>query len=317
MLSPGEELLELCAQAKEDVVLVSPFIKSAALKRVLEAIPNKNTSITCVARWRPEEIAAGVCDVEIFDVIKQRPGARLFIHPLLHAKFFRVDDRCLLGSANLTQRALGWVTPANLELLLEAPAKTLELKQFEETLFSTAFEASETLRDQMASEAKYFQSEGLHAKLLSGEGLSDDEVGFSASGWLPLCPWPEQLYKIYSGDTKGIIEVNLRLGQRDLRSLQIPSGLSHAAFCQMVAASIQQTPIMRVVYEATARNLLTPQDGQELIRSGTFSLEYDLDLHWNTVRDWLLYFLPQVYRQPYGSSDLQRGVKIGEFRVRS
>ncbi len=311
MPSPGEELLELCAQAKEDVVLVSPFVKSAALKRVLEAIPDKNTTIKCVARWRPEEIAAGVCDVEIFDVIRQWPHARLFIHPLLHAKYFRVDDRCLLGSANLTHRALGWVIPANLELLLEAPAETSKLKQFEETLFSTAFEASEALRDQMASAAKKLQSEGLHAKLLVEESTSDDEADFSASGWLPICPWPKQLYKIYSGkDTHGIIEVNLELGQRDLKSLQIPSGLSHAEFRQFVAASIQLTPIIQYVYEATARNTLTPQVGQDLISSGAYSLEYDLDDHWKTVKKWLLYFLPQVYRQPYGSDDLQRARQI-------
>ncbi len=70
MLSPGEELLALCAQAEDDVVLVAPFVKRAALEQVLAAIPVGGPTIRCVARWRPEEIAAGACDVEIFDVVQ-------------------------------------------------------------------------------------------------------------------------------------------------------------------------------------------------------------------------------------------------------
>lgn len=316
MLSPGEELLHLCAQAKKDVVLVAPFVKSTALKRVLDVIPTEAT-IRCVARWRPEEIAAGACDVEIFDVIKKRPSARLFIHPLLHAKFFRVDDRCLLGSANLTQRALGWITPANLELMLETSAQTPELKQFEQRLFSTAFEASEALRDDMVTAAEDLRSKGIPARLLSEESISDDEVTvFSTSEWLPLCTRPDLLYQIYTGEnTDSILGATLDMGQKDLKFLRIPSGLSHAAFHKFVAASIQQTTITQRVYETAARKLITPRDGQDIISSGAYSLEYRPDQHWDTVKKWLLYFLPRVYRQPYGSNDLQRGAEIGEWQT--
>ncbi len=316
MLSPGEELLNLCAQAKEGVVLVSPFVKSAALQRVLEVIPEENTTITCVARWRPEEIAAGACDVEIFDVIRQRPRARLFIHPLLHAKFFRVDDRCLLGSANLTKRALGWMMPANLELLFEVPAETYVLRRFEQVLFSTAFEASEALRNEMESAAKDLQSEGLTTRVLSEEGIPGEEVAFPASGWLPLCTMPELLYTIYSGkDSEDIVQWTFDSGQRDLEMLRIPSRLSRAAFHKYVAASIQQAPFIQHVYEVAARDPITPQEGENLIRSEVDEqdLYYSPEQHWDTVRKWLLFFLPRVYRQPYGSNDLQRGAEIGEW----
>jgi hypothetical protein len=150
--------------------------------------------------------------------LKQRSRAQLFIHPLLHAKFFRVDDRCLLGSANLTQRALGWVMPANLELLLEAPAETSVLQQFERTVFLTAFEASEALRDEMASAAKDLQDQGLHRRLLSEESISGNGATvLPASRWLPLCKMPDLLYRIYSGkDTDGIIRFHLEMGQKDL-----------------------------------------------------------------------------------------------------
>jgi hypothetical protein len=103
--------------------------------------------------------------------------------------------------------------------------------------------------------------------------------------------------------------------QPAVRRLEVPPGLSSAAFHRFVAASIQQAPIVQYVYEATARNVVTPQGGQDIISSGGYSLEYPINEHWNTVKEWLLYFLPWVYRQPYGSNNLQRGAEIGEWRI--
>lgn len=316
MVSPGEQLLRLCAQAKEEVVLVAPFVKSTALERVLEAIPDEIETIKCVARWWPEEIAAGACDLEIFDLIKQRPGAQLLICPWLHAKFFRVDARCLVGSANLTQRALGWAVPANLELLLEESADTSVLKHFESTVFSRAFEASEMFKLEMASAANDLLSEGLTITLLSEESIPDDAVaGPPTSEWLPLCPVPSQLYEIYTGEgTDRRVAWTTRAGDADLQSLRVPRGLSRKAFNSFIASSIQQIPFVQRVYEA-AQNPIAPQDGEELVASYTIQLHpnYSPRDHWNILIDWLLYFLPQDYRQPRGSNDLQRGREIGEW----
>jgi hypothetical protein len=316
MRSPGEDLLELCAQATNAVVLVAPFIKSAALERVLDAIPTGITAIRCITRWRPEEIAAGASDVEIFDLLQLRPGARLFIHPLLHAKFFRADGRCLIGSSNLTQRALGWATPANFELVLETPFDTHGLRDFERLLFTTSFEASEQLKKEMIAAAEVMRASGNHPKLLSEEGLgNDNSTAFPANGWLPLCTRPDRLYQIYaSQDIDRIVGWTLEAGQRDIRSLRIPDGFSGTTFCQFVAASIQQTPLVQRIHEA-AGNAIAPEAGRNLIASSVDEQYrvYSPEEHWNTVKAWLLHFLPRIYRQPSGSNDLQRGAQIGEF----
>jgi len=51
----------------------------------------------------------------------------LYIRQDLHAKFFAADDRCLVGSANVTSAALGWREPANLELLIPVKRTTAEV----------------------------------------------------------------------------------------------------------------------------------------------------------------------------------------------
>src|SRR3546814_15701150 len=87
------------------------------MARLLGAIPD-DIAVTCVTRWRPDEIAAGVSDLEVFDLIRARASGTLLLQPHLHAKLYRTGDRRLLGSANISGRALGWHEPANLEILL-------------------------------------------------------------------------------------------------------------------------------------------------------------------------------------------------------
>lgn len=316
MLSSGEKLLELFAGATREVVIVAPFVKRAALARLLAAIPTKIRTITCVTRWRPEEVAAGVSDLDVFDLLKAQPAARLHIHPLLHAKLFRADDRCLIGSANVTHRALGWVVPANLELMIEAPADSVEVEKFEEQLLSASFEASEQLKSEMAQAAQAIAAAGELPRLLNAEGLDDDDdPTFPADGWLPLCTRPDRLYQIYSGQgVDRLVGWTLEAGRRDIRSLRIPAGLSRVTFYQFVAASLQQAPLIQRIYRA-AVNAISLDVGKNLVASSVDEQYrvYSPEEHWNTLRAWLLFFLPHVYRSPSGSNELQRGAKLGEL----
>jgi len=52
----------------------------------------------------PEEIAAGVSDLDVWRVVCKRPHARLLLCPAIHAKYYRIDGLALVGSANLTRR---------------------------------------------------------------------------------------------------------------------------------------------------------------------------------------------------------------------
>jgi len=317
MKDPGDQLKTLCADARTEVVLVAPFIKATALERILEAIPIEVTSLKCVTRWRPEEVAAGVSDLEVFEIISSRPCAQLFIHPLLHAKYFRADGKFLVGSCNLTQRALGWAMPANLELMLEVSDDQQALLDFERLVFANSFEASQQLRNEVSAAADQIRDSGKQPTLLSEESLGSEEPEtFSADVWLPLCTRPERLFQIYSGeDSDHIIGWTLEAGQRDIKSLRIPPGLGARTFVQFVAASIQQTPLAQRV-RAVATSAITPEEGAKLITSSVDEqyLVYSPEEHWHTIRAWLLHFLPKVYRQPSGSDNLQKGTEIGAFR---
>ena len=117
----GTELSKLCTEANQEVLLVAPFIKAFVLERLLDKI-SPNVSLKCITRWFPEEIVTGVSDLEVWNLIQNRPNSSLWLRPDLHAKYYRADNRCLVGSANLTGKALCWSNLPNLELLMPVSA---------------------------------------------------------------------------------------------------------------------------------------------------------------------------------------------------
>ncbi len=310
MLSPGSELLEFCREAKTEVVLVAPFMKRDAIELTLEVIPDSVVSIRCVTRWRPEEILANVSDLEVFDLINEREGASLFIQPLLHAKYYRVDNRCLVGSANLTKRGMGWAMPANFELSVSLDATINPLPEFEQLLLSTAIPATEELHNEIAAAVEALGQDG--TVFIVEEVAIDDDASTPPEFWLPLCARPELLFRIFTEtQTEQIVGWTLEAGKRDIGALPIPINISEVYFHKYVATFLQQSPLIQKLGQI-AHKSLSLTEGQEFIAEHVPEVYrvYGVDQHWEAMRSWLLYFLPEEYRQPSRTSMLQRGTEI-------
>ncbi|MFM6208190.1 phospholipase D family protein, partial [Planktothrix sp.] len=107
MIKIGEQLQNLCLNAQVEIIIAAPFIKASILKKLLDSIKS-GLPIKCVTRWFPEEVLAGVTDLEVWLIIESYPNSSLWLRNDLHAKYYRADQQCLIGSANLTANALGW-----------------------------------------------------------------------------------------------------------------------------------------------------------------------------------------------------------------
>lgn len=134
-MTHGDQLRALCEAARGEIVLAAPFIKAATLSKLITAI-QPGVKLRCITRWRPEEIAAGVSDLEVWPLLRDREHCTLLLRPDLHAKYYRIDDSCLVGSANLTATALGWAREPNLELLVALSADVPSLVAFEAAMLS-------------------------------------------------------------------------------------------------------------------------------------------------------------------------------------
>jgi hypothetical protein len=132
--------------------------------------------------------------------------------------------------------------------------------------------------------------------------------------WLPHCPTPDRLYNVYANtDSWRLVASARSAAERDVASLQIPTGLPRHTFERFVAAMLRQMPLIAKI-DQLAISGISPQQAEELIRSdvGDEKLPYEIPEVWQTPKAWLTYFFPTEYRIRTGSDVLVRGRVIWE-----
>ncbi len=125
-------LIELIGSARDRIIIVSAFIGSEALSRLLQA-GGADVHKTVYVRWRIDDILSQATDHEIFEVARSY-GARLMCNHQLHAKAYIADDIAIVGSANATRPGLGLAKRSNIELLTKTSASNPDVSSLLHTL---------------------------------------------------------------------------------------------------------------------------------------------------------------------------------------
>ena len=300
--TPGQTLQALADGADRDLVLVAPFMKARVLDRLLKNVSDEVT-VRCVTRWKPDEIAAGVSDLDVFDVLSSRPRASLRLLPHLHAKYFRADERCLIGSANLTASALGWISPCNVEILVEVAPTDPRLQEFEHFALSKALIATAELRSLMeaATEEVLMCQRELDVPVSATwrreaeDRAHETTADITMATWLPAMRQPRGLYLAYAGRWDELSEASRETALRDLAVLDPPVGLPQEVFARVIAATLLQMPRLAEIdaYVARPRRFGAVRD---YLASKTGQDRSQATDAWQTTMRWLLHFLPDRYR---------------------
>lgn len=261
MKPPCGELLEIMAKtAVRDECLIAPFMKVDTLQRLLSHLPG-DLPVRVITRWRPEEIAAGVSDIEVFDVLKARPSADLRLCHELHAKVYRFDDRVAAGSANLTGAGLGWRANANLEYLSEVPregpATALEREAIERSHIATA-----ELYTAMLDICKLLSA----AQVAKPRPEVPDPAPVRFAEWLPRTRYPELLERAYRGEWSKLTEATQEAAAYDLAALQVPEGLTSEQFRAYLGAMLMGHPVVQEIDSF----LTKPRRFGEVLREAAF-----------------------------------------------
>ncbi|MGE4329338.1 phospholipase D family protein [Diaphorobacter sp.] len=286
MRRDGDRLVEHFAAATQNVLICAPFIKAGVLTSLLKVIPSQ-VPVRVVTRWLPAEIAVGVSDLEVFDVVAARRGAQLDLLDRLHAKIYIADDVALVGSANLTGAALGWSDKPNLELLTTLAVTGEAIRQFLDQL-TEARPASIEERDQIRNLAAELDVPKLNL-------VSDAATTAPAVVWLPRLAAPARLFQAYMPQTRDrVAESVLDAALSDLDALNIPAGLPEPAFRQAVADAFRRMPAVQRLLIAAA-NDLRDADGADIIRQMPVARDLDAEQQWLIVREWMTSFLGDCY----------------------
>ena len=276
---------------------MAPFIKTNAFRSLLEAIP-ANIPLRCVTRWRPTEVAAGVSDPEILDVLRQRGTYELLLLDRLHAKLYVADDRCLAGSANVTLSALGETTGAgNIEVLIET---SVDDPGVSETLATIDVEATPA-SDLMAEAVRR-----LADALPSSNTLADAKV------WHPYSRRPERAFRIYSDRVSGYVTVADRLLLADVARSDIPPGLGEQEFRQAIRELLAAIPITDAILRTTEDKLLTRADTNSYFET-LVTEEYGANEIWEAFVQWMSYFYDDmVMKQEISEIALRRAQVLSD-----
>lgn len=286
VLALGDELERSVACAQREVVLVAPFVKHAVLARLLRGV-SASVDVTLITRWRAVEVAAGVSDLEVFEVMESCPGARLLLHNPLHAKVYLADGTAFVGSANLTHAALGWGSTNNTEFTVRLPA--VDVVEFLAFVRGRCVRATRIMRDAVrdAADALPEAPSVIHPE---APAPATSEV---EPTWWPRLRDPALLENAAAGEFEVFSAAGREAALHDLARMALSSGLPRAAFRALVRAHLLQHPW---VAQLQQRSPSTFRFGElRYLGAPYLGFTADQDFQIQTMLRWLTYFAPEHF----------------------
>lgn len=307
-MSWGDYLISFLKEARNSVLIAAPFIRSAALSRLLESIP-ESVDTRIITRWRPADVLSGASDLGVYDIAEAR-SIPLLLRNDLHAKLFITDDQCIVGSANVTETALGWRQPPNLELLVRVDPFSSGIETFVEKLIAGSVRATRTHQHHLTKLVEQLSS----SSFMRSKQLTRGEPKSSAlpPNWVPRTMNPEELYDVYSlGHEADVSRTTLSRMLDEVAQFGVVPNLSEPDFIAWIASSIIQTPLVQGVLDRIDREGSVSEAALVQLFNN-IEIEEDNSPHavLRTLQRWLTYFLADSYETKPESLRLIRAKRI-------
>ena len=289
---PGELLVE-AARGAHEVVLIAPYMKERTLRSLIEHF-DRDAALTCVTRWLPGDIDAGVSDIACRQSVLNRGGA-FRLHTSLHAKYYRLDDEVFVGSVNVTASAFGWAVHPNVEILCQ-PGSDFDPVRFEELVIADSREVGD---DEFA-----------HWQALAADGSSllpirpaDNAI---PSDWRPTTRDPQNLIDVYFRGENAIASRDEQAAvASDLSALRLSDGMPENLVRAVAATSLLAAP-----FSLDALRVLRweRREACRFLAAKYAATEVEARRDLETSENWLVFFVPDLVSQtrstgPIGATD--------------
>jgi hypothetical protein len=143
-----QQLTKEIHESTQSIQVITAFCKEAGIEYLEECNINKVSEKKLLVRMTMEDILSGATDLSVYDFCRKHAW-KMYMRFDLHAKTYIFDNkRCILGSANLTNRGLLIKNGGNLEIagLCEMSDEDMEKVN---SLFVHAIELNDTIYDKM------------------------------------------------------------------------------------------------------------------------------------------------------------------------
>lgn len=227
-----DDLVAQSADRAADVVIVAPYIKKNTIEWLLDVLPI-HAKLKILTRATIFDFIMGASDIECWPLIWDRGGI-VYLLQTLHAKYYRFDNDVFIGSANITDSALGRNLRSNRELLAKYYFND-ELKLIEEALFQDASVADKgLLHDLKPIINRYKKSKTILALHKQEKRLNNrkDEAIVRVrlpDNWFLKAKNPAVLWNVMNSDTNELSEYEIEDAKQDLYILKIPGNIQRLA----------------------------------------------------------------------------------------
>ena len=227
-------------------VLFSPYIKEMILSQLFKdiAISENNTIITT---WRPQDIAFGVSDIEVYPLCKEK-GVTLLLNNRVHLKSYIIDNfkTCIITSSNITDRGLAVSPNFNFELGVVVEGLNIEDKIYFDKIIEQSEEITQSYYEQVKEQVEKLDlQKDMPDNFEIKKDPSDKEFLFTA---LPMSDDIELLFDIYNGN-RNYDEETLRSAEHDIRIYKIPLGYSEQEFRKILKEKYFNHPFIEKFLE--------------------------------------------------------------------
>lgn len=293
--SPVYRILEEKIRTGDDLILlIAPFIKVSALRRLHEIHKNK-VKLRVICRWLPEDIVSGASDIEIFLYLKEM-GSQLYLNPEIHLKLYVFNSNIAFNtSGNLTMRGFGYSEKANIEV-----GNIVSLSEYDWAKIYRIIDTSHLVDDALYGRYKTFLE---RQPKTQPPTFPLDLVPTSKKYTISLLPATESPVKLadyYSNPTLGNLSPEeVRRSLHDIVTFEIPQGLTRTDFERHLYEVFCNLPFVRDFVDLLKQN--------RSLRFGAVNdwihekcddvpLPYRWEIKENThiFYDWLEYFIPEI-----------------------
>ncbi|GFG52331.1 hypothetical protein CQY20_25950 [Mycolicibacterium agri] len=282
MITPGAALLELAAASQQYFVMCAPFVKERVVAQLLSAAP-RGVKPVLYTRWRPDEVAAGVSDTEVLELLRSHEGV-VYLHDRLHAKYYRNESGALIGSANLTGAALGWSPNPNIELLIASGVGAVQ--DIENHLAAESYMATDAIAREVEDVASLLPRQADVPEVAVTSSVGDL--------WIPSLRVPGDLYIAYLQGAEVLASRSASAAVTDLAVLELPAGLDRSQFRLLVGRRLRNERLFKAI-DAFLEQPRRFGEVRQMIGELTGLDRSNSDDAWQTVMRWMLEFLPSRY----------------------
>lgn len=290
MILDGDIVKSLLETAESEALICAPFIKVEALRRITASM-NEDVSLNIYTRWLVHEVALGVSDLEVFEVCEEHPKWRLYHVENVHAKCFKADNEVLVGSANVTNAALGWSRFPNIEIVAPIDQRHPSVQKLISSLKNAEIITRE-FKEKIEREAGILNLDDLKDCARHWEELKGEQ-----EYWLPSCSVPQYLYKVYRQELSSrlITQSVIEDARNDLEDLSVPNGLSESGFGDYVRSVLFETPSFAMFIREIPGRLTEAKAKEILSKMRPSADEEARTLHWHNILQWFDIFLASKF----------------------